>query len=72
VKLVAIAAILPLNLRLGTLNTYAKVGLTTLIGLITKHGSPLVEFVNQSREVNDPTRAAAQSSPRRGSRCIRF
>ncbi|MBL0319936.1 MAG: efflux RND transporter permease subunit [Alphaproteobacteria bacterium] len=33
----------------GTLNVYSKVGLVTLIGLITKHGILIVEFANQHR-----------------------
>jgi len=33
----------------GTLNIYSQVGLVTLIGLITKHGMLIVEFVNQLR-----------------------
>jgi multidrug efflux pump len=36
-------------LGLGTLNIYSQVDLVTLIGLITKHGMLIVEFVNQLR-----------------------
>lgn len=34
----------------GTLNIYSKVGLVTLIGLITKHGILIVDFANAMRE----------------------
>jgi multidrug efflux pump len=34
----------------GTLNIYSKVGLVTLIGLITKHGILIVDFANKLRE----------------------
>lgn len=34
----------------GTLNIYSKVGLVTLIGLITKHGILIVDFANALRE----------------------
>ncbi|MEQ9639298.1 MAG: efflux RND transporter permease subunit [Alphaproteobacteria bacterium] len=34
----------------STLNIYSKVGIVTLIGLITKHGILIVEFANQRHE----------------------
>ncbi|MDR2781599.1 MAG: efflux RND transporter permease subunit [Holosporaceae bacterium] len=34
----------------GSLNIYSKVGLVTLIGLITKHGILIVDFANKLRE----------------------
>ncbi|WP_292935511.1 efflux RND transporter permease subunit [Noviherbaspirillum sp.] len=34
----------------GTLNVYSQIGLITLVGLITKHGILIVEFINQLRE----------------------
>ena len=34
----------------NTLNIYSQIGLITLVGLITKHGIPLVEFANQLRD----------------------
>ncbi len=43
-------ALLVLDLTGGTLNVYTKIGLITLIGLITKHGILIVEFANQLRE----------------------
>ncbi|MGE0119405.1 MAG: efflux RND transporter permease subunit [Dongiaceae bacterium] len=43
-------ALLVLDQTDGTLNVYTKIGLITLIGLITKHGILIVEFANQLRE----------------------
>lgn len=34
----------------GTLNIYSKIGLVTLIGLITKHGIMIVDFANHIQE----------------------
>ena len=34
----------------GTLNVYSQIGLITLVGLITKHGSLIVAFANQLRQ----------------------
>jgi len=42
-------ALLVLDLTGGTLNVYTKIGLVTLLGLITKHGILIVEFANQLR-----------------------
>jgi len=47
VPLAMTGALLALNLTGGTLNIYSKVGMITLIGLITKHGILIVEFSNQ-------------------------
>jgi multidrug efflux pump len=41
-----------------TLNVYSKIGLVTLIGLITKHGILIVEFSNQLREKGRTIREA--------------
>ncbi|MDR3187100.1 MAG: efflux RND transporter permease subunit [Holosporaceae bacterium] len=38
----------------GSLNIYSKVGLITLIGLITKHGILIVDFANSMREGGAP------------------
>lgn len=43
-----IGALLALKLTGGTLNIYSKIGLITLVGLITKHGILIVEFANQA------------------------
>ena len=43
-----IGALLALKLSGGSLNIYSKIGLITLIGLITKHGILMVEFANQA------------------------
>ncbi len=40
-------ALLALYLTGGTLNIYSRIGLVTLIGLITKNGILIVEFTNQ-------------------------
>ncbi len=50
VPLAMAGALLTLKLTGGTLNIYSKVGLITLIGLITKHGILIVEFANQMRD----------------------
>lgn len=34
----------------GTLNIYSKIGLVTLVGLITKHGILIVDFANRIKE----------------------
>jgi len=34
----------------GTWNIYSQIGIITLVGLITKHGILIVEFVNQLQE----------------------
>lgn len=47
----------------GTLNIYSKIGLVTLIGLITKHGILIVDFANRARaagkDVFDAVREAS-------------
>ncbi len=43
-----IGALLALKFTDGTLNIYSKIGLITLVGLITKHGILIVEFANQA------------------------
>jgi multidrug efflux pump len=47
VPLAVTGALLALKLTGGTLNIYSKIGLVTLVGLITKHGILIVEFANQ-------------------------
>ncbi len=47
VPLAVTGALLALWLSGGTLNIYSKIGLVTLVGLITKHGILIVEFANQ-------------------------
>ena len=37
----------------GSLNIYSKIGLITLIGLITKHGILMVDFANKMRDEQD-------------------
>jgi multidrug efflux pump len=50
VPLAMTGALLVLKFSGGTLNIYSKIGLITLIGLITKHGILIVEFTNQLRD----------------------
>ena len=47
VPLAVTGALIALWLAGGTLNIYSKIGLVTLVGLITKHGILIVEFANQ-------------------------
>ncbi len=47
VPLAVTGALLALWITGGTLNIYSKIGLVTLVGLITKHGILIVEFANQ-------------------------
>ncbi|MGZ5569798.1 MAG: efflux RND transporter permease subunit [Usitatibacter sp.] len=49
VPLAVTGALLALKLSGGTLNIYSKIGLVTLVGLITKHGILIVEFANQAQ-----------------------
>jgi multidrug efflux pump len=50
VPLSIVGALLAMHLSGGTLNVYSKIGLITLVGLITKHGILIVEFSNQLRQ----------------------
>jgi multidrug efflux pump len=56
-------ALLALKLTDNTLNVFSKIGLITLVGLITKHGILIVEFANQlqsqGRSVKDAVIEAA-------------
>ena len=46
VPLTIFAALLPLFFGFATYNIYTKIGLITLIGLISKHGILMVDFAN--------------------------
>jgi len=50
VPLALAGALLALKLSGGSINVYSKIGLITLVGLISKHGILIVEFSNQLRE----------------------
>jgi len=50
VPLSMVGGLLLLEAGGGTINVYSKIGLITLIGLITKHGILIVEFANQLRD----------------------
>jgi multidrug efflux pump len=54
VPLSMLGALLAMHWTGGTLNVYSKIGLITLIGLITKHGILIVEFSNQLRQQGEP------------------
>jgi multidrug efflux pump len=54
VPLSMLGALLAMYWTGGTLNVYSKIGLITLIGLITKHGILIVEFSNQLRQQGEP------------------
>jgi multidrug efflux pump len=43
-----VGALIALKLSDGSLNIYSKIGLITLVGLITKHGILMVEFANHA------------------------
>lgn len=54
------------GLSSDTLSIYSKIGLTTLVGLIAKHGILIVEFANQLQEKGyDRTHAAMESAAMR-------
>lgn len=55
VPLSMLGALLAMTWTGGTLNVYSKIGLITLIGLITKHGILIVEFSNQLRQEGQQT-----------------
>ena len=55
VPLSMLGALLAMYWTGGTLNVYSKIGLITLIGLITKHGILIVEFSNQLRQEGQQT-----------------
>ncbi len=66
VPLSMIGALLALKLSNGSLNVYSQIGLITLVGLITKHGSLIVEFANQMREQGmDMVEAVVKASSQR-------
>jgi multidrug efflux pump len=51
-------ALLALWLTNNSLNVFSKIGLITLVGLITKHGILIVEFANQLQEQGKSVREA--------------
>ncbi len=54
VPLALAGALLTLKLTGGSMNVYSKIGLITLVGLISKHGILIVEFANQLRARGEP------------------
>lgn len=59
VPLAVVGALLLMWMTGGSLNIYSKIGLVTLVGLITKHGILLVEMANQKRAQGLSLRDAA-------------
>jgi len=70
-------ALLPLFFGMGTLNIYTKIGLVTLIGLISKHRILMVEFANELQRNASMGRrdgrgdGLARQSGQRHGRCAR-
>ncbi|UPR49323.1 efflux RND transporter permease subunit [Vibrio cyclitrophicus] len=64
VPLCIVGAILTLSVFGQSLNIYSKIGLLTLVGLVTKHGILLVEFANEKRKSGASAKEAAISSAR--------
>jgi multidrug efflux pump len=62
VPLSMVGALAAMELSGGTLNVFSKIGLITLVGLITKHGILIVEFSNQLRRQGRQTMAAVQEA----------
>ena len=59
VPLSVAGAIITLKLTGGSLSIYSKIGLITLIGLITKHAIMIVEFANTLQKFGKPKLEAA-------------
>lgn len=55
-------ALIALMLTDNSLNVFSKIGLITLVGLITKHGILIVEFANQLQEQGRPIKDAVIES----------
>lgn len=64
VPLTLSGAIITLRLTGGSMNIYSEIGLTTLVGLIAKHGILIVEFANQLQleQGYDKQKAALESA----------
>ncbi len=60
--LAAFGALLTLTITGGTWNIYSQIGITTLVGLIAKHGILLVEFANQQAAQGKSLKEAALES----------
>ncbi len=50
VPLSIVGALFTLKITGGTINLYSEIGFVTLIGLISKHGILITQFINQLRE----------------------
>ncbi len=66
VPLCLVGAVLTLSVFGYSMNLYSKIGLLTLVGLVTKHGILIVEFANlKCKEGYDATQAALISAKSR-------
>ncbi|MBY0378551.1 MAG: efflux RND transporter permease subunit [Gammaproteobacteria bacterium] len=52
VPMAVMAALIPIQLHIATINIYTQIGLLTLAGLISKHGILLVKFANTLQTEN--------------------
>ncbi|ENM5906549.1 efflux RND transporter permease subunit [Vibrio mimicus] len=64
VPLCIVGALIALWVFGQSINIYSKIGLLTLVGLVTKHGILLVEFANQRQKEGMPLTEAMLSSAR--------
>lgn len=64
VPLCLVGAVLTLSLFGQSLNLYSKIGLLTLVGLVTKHGILMVEFANVKRKEGFSAMESAMLSAR--------
>ncbi|MEH0373366.1 efflux RND transporter permease subunit [Vibrio mimicus] len=64
VPLCIVGALIALWVFGQSINIYSKIGLLTLVGLVTKHGILLVEFANQRHKEGIPLTEAMLSSAR--------
>lgn len=58
VPLSMVGGLLALKLANGTLNLYSQIGIVTLIGLISKHGILITQFINELRQQGENLREA--------------
>jgi len=64
VPLAVFGGLLGLLLTDGTLNIYSKIGIVILVGIATKNGILIVEFINQLRDAGRPFESAVIEAAR--------